>query len=304
MIYFAPLNILTCLWERAMQSNHPDNLAHGLAADMATYRALQFKQETQKRRRLVAWLGGSALAPILSACGGGSTTAVADTTPVSDTTPVGAGTCTTVPSETAGPYPGDGTNSANGSIVNVLTQSGVVRQDMTGSFGTATGTASGVPLTVRLTLANTSASCAVRADHAIYLWHCDALGRYSLYSSGATSANYLRAVQVSNTSGVVEFTTIFPGCYSGRWPHMHFEVYSSLSSATSGNNDIKTSQLALPASVCNAVYATSGYTGSAANFAGVSLASDGIFSDGVSTQLATVTGSVSTGYVATLQISV
>jgi protocatechuate 3,4-dioxygenase beta subunit len=271
-----------------------------LTNDLRTY----LKLEEAQRRRVLHWLAGTALVAPLSACGGGGASGTAASTTTADTTTPVTTSCTVIPSETEGPYPGDGTNSANGSIVNVLTQSGVVRRDLTSSFGSGTGTATGVALTVRLTLVNASASCAARSNHAVYLWHCDALGRYSLYSSGATSANYLRGVQVSDSAGVVEFTTIVPGCYSGRWPHMHFEIYPTLASATSGSNDIKTSQLALPSTVCSAVYATSGYTGSAANLASISLASDGIFSDGVSTQMATVTGSVSAGYVATLQVSI
>ena len=98
------------------------------------------------------------------------------------------------------------------------------------------------------------------AGHAVYLWHCTRDGNYSLYSSSVLDENYLRGVQVSDSNGQVTFTTIFPGCYSGRWPHMHFEIYSSLATATSGNNDVKTSQLALPAAACNQVYGVaSGY---------------------------------------------
>ena len=58
------------------------------------------------------------------------------------------------------------------------------------------------------------------------MWHCDRLGRYSLYGAGVTNQNYLRGTQEADASGNVTFTSIFPGCYSGRWPHIHFEVYS------------------------------------------------------------------------------
>jgi protocatechuate 3,4-dioxygenase beta subunit len=125
-----------------------------------------------------------------------------------------------------------------------------------------------------------------------------------MYSSGVTAENYLRGVQVSNASGEVSFTTIFPGCYDGRWPHIHFEVFSSLALATSGNNDVKTSQIAMPAAAASAVYADSRYSGSASNLARVSLATDGIFSDGATLQTPSVTGSVSTGYVIALEVGV
>ena len=98
--------------------------------------------------------------------------------------------------------------------------------------------------------------------------------------------NYLRGVQETDEDGWVEFTTIFPACYAGRWPHVHFEVYESLDAATSVSNKLRTSQLAFPQDVCDDVYATSGYESSVPNLAGVSLDSDGIFSDGYSLQLA------------------
>ena len=103
----------------------------------------------------------------------------------------------------------------------------------------------------------------------MYLWHCDRPGRYSLYSSGVTNQNYLRGVQEADASGRVTFTTVFPGCYAGRWPHIHFEVFPSLSAATNVGNKVATSQIALPKDACDAVYATSGYESSVRNLAQV-----------------------------------
>ncbi|MFN8668730.1 MAG: intradiol ring-cleavage dioxygenase [Gemmatimonadaceae bacterium] len=208
-------------------------------------------------------------------------------------------TCSTIPSETAGPYPGDGSNGPN-----VLGLSGVVRQDIRSSFGGLSGTAAGVPLTVNLTLVSTAASCAALAGRAIYLWHCDRGGLYSLYSAGATNQNYLRGVQVTDDAGKVSFTSIFPGCYAGRWPHIHFEIYPSLTAATAQSNVTKISQLAFPKAACDAVYATSGYQASITNLAGVSLATDNVFSDGATLQLATMTGDATAGYTAALQVSI
>jgi protocatechuate 3,4-dioxygenase beta subunit len=139
---------------------------------------------------------------------------------------------------------------------------------------------------------------------AVYLWHCDALGRYSLYSSGVTGESWLRGVQATDAAGQVRFTTIFPGCYSGRWPHVHFEIYPSLASATASANKRATSQLALPQATCAEVYATSGYTGSAANLARVSLSTDMVFSDGATLETPTVTGSVNANYEAALTVGI
>ncbi|WP_082574526.1 intradiol ring-cleavage dioxygenase [Nocardioides sp. Root1257] len=205
-----------------------------------------------------------------------------------------------IPEETAGPYPGDGSNG-----VNVLTESGIVRSDLTSSFGDASGVAEGVPVTVRLKVYDLDGEdVAALSGAAIYLWHCDRDGNYSMYSEAVADENYLRGVQETDAHGRVEFTTIFPACYSGRWPHMHFEVYQSVDDATSYTNKLRTSQLALPEDVCNDVFATDGYEQSVTNLAQISLDSDGIFSDGYSLQMATVTGSVDDGYTVSLNIPV
>ncbi|MEK6438809.1 hypothetical protein [Pseudonocardia sp. T1-2H] len=139
---------------------------------------------------------------------------------------------------------------------------------------------------------------------AVYLWHCDRDGNYSLYSKGVTGENYLRGVQEADASGNVAFTSIYPACYAGRWPHVHFEVYRSLADATSSGNAITTSQMALPQDVSEAVYATDGYSAGVRNLARVSLDSDNVFRDGWEQELGTLTGSVDTGYTATLAVRV
>jgi protocatechuate 3,4-dioxygenase beta subunit len=139
----------------------------------------------------------------------------------------------------------------------------------------------------------------------VYLWHCDRDGNYSLYSQAAASENYLRGAQETDAGGTVSFKSIFPACYSGRWPHIHFEVYGSLSDATSSGPIVKTSQIALPKEACEAVYATSGYEQSVSNLSQVSLTSDNVFSDdGAIHQLATMSGDAAGGYVAALTIGV
>ena len=65
-------------------------------------------------------------------------------------------------------------------------------------------------------------------------------------------------------------SSVFPACYDGRWPHIHFEVYPDQASITDSTSAIATSQVALPQDVCEKVYATSGYDGSTANLATLS----------------------------------
>jgi protocatechuate 3,4-dioxygenase beta subunit len=259
------------------------------------------------RRRMLGLFGGVGAAALLAACGGAGptgaassgTTAAPATTPGSSGTTAGSGDLTEVPDETAGPYPGDGSNGPN-----VLDDSGIVRSDIRSSFGSSTTTAEGVPLEIRLTVRD-AATGDVLQGAGVYLWHCDRDGNYSLYSQAAANENYLRGAQEVDAGGTATFTSIFPACYSGRWPHVHFEVYGSLSDATSSGPIVKTSQIALPKEACEAVYATAGYEQSVSNLSRVSLAGDMVFGDdGGIHQLATMSGDADGGYVAALTIGV
>jgi len=190
-------------------------------------------------------------------------------------------------------------------VANALALSGIVRSDIRSSLAGATGVATGVPVKVIFKLVNVNGSCAALSGYAIYLWHCTQDGKYSLYTSGLTSQNYLRGVQATSSSGVATFVTIFPGCYSGRMPHMHFEVYPSLAKATSYANKIKTSQLAFPVATCQSVYNNvSGYSASVANLAAISFSTDNVFSDGVTLELVSITGDNDTGYVANITVGI
>ena len=265
------------------------------------------------RRRTLALFGGAGLAAV-TACATGDDSATSGSTGNSQadqgTTPGGAPSGTAsedsatvgdseIPEETGGPYPADGSNG-----VNVLVESGIVRSDITSSFGAASGVAEGVPLSIDLTVVDVSEGSVPLAGAAVYLWHCNRDGEYSLYSQNIANENYLRGVQEVDAEGKVQFTSIFPAAYSGRWPHIHFEVYESLSAATSATGKLRTTQLALPEEICNEVFATDGYEQSVRNLAQTSLDSDNVFSDGYSLQLATIGGTVQGGLTASLTVPV
>lgn len=201
-----------------------------------------------------------------------------------------------IPDETAGPYPADGSNGPN-----VLDVDGIVRSDITTSIGDLSGSADGVPTTVQLTIVDASTGSALPGA-AVYLWHCTAEGQYSMYE--IEDQNYLRGVQAADDAGRLSFQTIFPGCYAGRWPHIHFEVYESADVATAGSQAMKTTQLALAEADCQAVYADGRYGNSSGNLGQLSLATDNVFSDGWEEQLATSTGSPSDGYTVNLTVRV
>lgn len=283
---------------------HSDEHDRGLPHDLARILA--------RRRAMGLLLGGSAAA-LIAACGGSgsseSTTTSSGSGSGGGTGGGSTGSCTAAAAETAGPYPSDGSNTVNGMVSNVLAESGVVRSDIRSSFGSSSSVAEGVPLELTLSLVNTNNSCAALAGYVVYLWHCDRAGRYSLYSSGVQDENYLRGVQVSDGSGILTFQTIFPGCYQGRYPHIHFEIYPSLGMATLYTNKILTSQLALPRHICSAVYnGADGYDASVSNLAGVTIDSDNVFGDNTDAQMAamtpTLSGSVADGFTGNLVIGV
>jgi protocatechuate 3,4-dioxygenase beta subunit len=215
------------------------------------------------------------------------------------TTPAKVGKGET-PNESGGPFPADGSNGRN-----VLVQRGIVRSDITHSFGVPAGVARGVPTTIALTLLNKSGhKVKPYRKAAIYLWHCDSLGRYSMYDQTIVNQNYLRGLQVTDRRGRVTFRSIFPAAYAGRWPHIHFEVYESERSATKTRRKLRTSQIALPEKACREVYATPEYPQSLAHLLQASLRTDTAFRDGYSTQMAKVTGSVEKGMRISLDITV
>ena len=264
------------------------------------------------RRRALGIFGGVALTSLLAACGATDDTDAAATpsstgSATPSTTPSAIATTEAeasvpldeVPDETAGPYPADGSNG-----VDVLDDSGIVRADIRSSFGSSTTVAEGVPLTIALTVRDAATEAAL-AGRGVYLWHCDRDGSYSLYSRGVENENYLRGVQQTDANGTVTFNSIYPACYSGRWPHIHFEVYDDIATAVASGPIVKTSQIALPPETNDAVYATSGYEQSVRNASQVSLQSDNVFRDDEAVhQLASMSGSVATGYTAALTIGV
>ncbi len=128
-----------------------------------------------------------------------------------------------------------------------------------------------------------------------------------MYSSGIAGQNYLRGVQVTDANGEVTFTTIFPGCYPGRWPHMHFEIYRSLRARDIGHEcRSRIAASRCRRACCSTVYTQSQlYPGSTQNLSQITLNSDNVSgNDGGVLQIATTTGDNTNGYAATLEVGV
>jgi protocatechuate 3,4-dioxygenase beta subunit len=267
-------------WLRTEEPAHEPRLRRDLAA---------VAQEQLARRRVLGWLAGGTVAAFT-----GPAVAAADSA------------CPAAPEETNGPFPADGSPSPFGRTLNILKESGIVRRDITRSFGASTTVAAGVPLNLTIRLESARGSCAPLGAHAVYVWNCDRNGDYSMYARPIAAENYLRGVQVSDAAGEVSFQTIFPACYAGRYPHIHIEVYAA---ARAGQARVLTSQLALPRETCARVYASGlGYHGSLANLAEIKPAEDMVFAGSTPAQLAAqtlaLTGSAREGFAGAAVVAV
>jgi protocatechuate 3,4-dioxygenase beta subunit len=206
----------------------------------------------------------------------------------------GSTACPALPEETSGPFPADGSDLHDRGpdplvdrVPNILAMPGIVRQDIRASFATSRRVADGIPLRVELTLLDLSRACQPLTDSAVYLWNCNRDGDYSLYGRGIEHENYLRGVQFTDHEGRVAFQTIFPACYSGRYPHLHLEIFKSSAHPLDVTTRVLTTQLTAPREVCSRVYDRApGYTRSAAQFKGLLPGDDMVFASSSPAELA------------------
>lgn len=223
-------------------------------------------------------LGFAAIIPLISCSGNTIDPVETATGPTSGTTSTTTGnitgTCTTTASETAGPFP---TKVPASYVLNDITS------DRTGN-----------KLTIKIIIQNKNNSCAALSGALVDIWHCDATGNYSEYGgSGMQSTNYqsvhfLRGRQITDANGLVTFASIYPGWYSGRAPHIHVHVYNA------NGKSLLVTQIAFSEDISKSVYAQGVYASHGQ--ADTTNAGDNVFRDGVTTEMPTITGSVSTSF--------
>ncbi|SFC53647.1 dioxygenase family protein [Flavobacterium phragmitis] len=247
-----------------------------------------------ERKEFLRGLGlvgiGTLAIPIINACskdGDSSEASTGTDSGSSSGSGSSSSSCSVTPSETAGPFP-------------TITPSSLVKSNIVMDR-------IGVAFTIKITIKNTKASCAVLKDAIVDIWHCDKDGYYSEYggtsmqSVNYTSYHFLRGRQTTDENGLVTFTSIFPGWYSGRATHIHVHIYNA-----SGTSLLVT-QIAFPEGTNSAVATVNASTanGYTKGLSGYTYnASDNVFSDSVANELGTVTGSISEGYVLTHTINV
>jgi protocatechuate 3,4-dioxygenase beta subunit len=211
------------------------------------------------RRQVLAAFGSVSLGALLAACGsdgdGDSGTDVVttdgDTTTVEPKTSSGAATaelfddsssCTLAAEQTEGPYYFDADSIRSD-----------IREDREGAR---------LRLAVRV---RDAGSCEPLRNAVVDVWHCDAVGVYSGFEAASTGAGggpgggrtdderYLRGAQVTNSDGIAEFVTVYPGAYRGRTVHIHAKVHVD-------NQTALTTQFYFDEDVTGRVYARAPYS--------------------------------------------
>jgi len=242
----------------------------------------------ERKNFLKSLLVGALSTPaLISACSKDDAVSPSDSsstdTGSTGTTGTSSGSCTVAPTETEGPFP-------------TKVPASYVRSDITGDRP-------GYKMTAKITITNSNSSCAALAGALVDIWHCDAEGNYSEYggtsmqSTNYQSVHFLRGRQTTDANGLVTFTSIFPGWYSGRATHIHVHVYNA--SGTS----LKVTQIAFPEGTGTALAAVNGYakgmTGYTYN------KSDNVFSDDTAgVQIATVAGNTTDGFQLSITLAV
>lgn len=228
--------------------------------------------------------GGSATASTTAApnaptTAAASSSAAASTAGASATVP----SCVAVPQVTEGPY-----------FVDEKLNRSDIRTDPSDNF-----VRPGVTLVITMNVLTVAANaCAPLAQATVDVWHCDAAGVYSDVNDMGSSTKgkkFLRGFQVSDATGKVQFTTIYPGWYQGRATHIHYKVRGT---TAAGKTFEFTSQLFFDEATNNAVYASAPYTKSGSRTLN---ASDGIYNQAGKVALLPVTKS-GDGYAGTFNL--
>jgi len=221
------------------------------------------------RRTVIAALGGATLGAAALGLTSGQAASAAGRNDAGPAPARQAADCVLTPEQTEGPY-----------YLDLET----VRKDITEGKP-------GVPLTLRVKVIDT-ATCSALPGTAVDIWHCDALGVYSGYVAGGSTPDttFLRGVQLTDSSGVAEFTTVYPGWYVGRALHIHVKTHVGGTVANGkykGGHVSHTGQLYFPESYNSRVAALAPYRNNTATR--TLNARDGIYRNGGSSTLVTLT---------------
>ncbi len=233
-------------------------------------------------------------ASLTAVYGGNSTYAASTSSAVSVAVTASGSSCgTSTNAVTEGPYwVDDGASGYNRSDI---------RSDIAG-----TNTQSGILFTLNIYVYDRKNSCAAMQNVQVDVWHCNAAGVYSGIQSSTngngvdyTSQSWLRGYQLTDSSGMVSFTTIVPGWYTGRTTHIHIRFRSNYDTSSDGSTN--TAQLFFDQTFINNLSASvSPYSSRGSN--SVTNAGDSVYNSEGGTTILSLSGSASAGYTATFSV--
>ncbi|KAF9793388.1 Intradiol ring-cleavage dioxygenase [Thelephora terrestris] len=154
-------------------------------------------------------------------------------------------TCLTSPEVVEGPY---------------YVNNEMVRQDVRESQ-------KGVTLVMDFGVMDTS-TCTPINNAFVEIWHANATGSYGGYSTNNfdSSETFLRGGWYTDSNGIAELTTVYPGYYTGRTPHVHIMVRTNWTESANGTlvshsgSLVHIGQMFFNESWNDEVFATSPYT--------------------------------------------
>ena len=183
------------------------------------------ENERFTRRSSLAKLGGLVVAGL----GGGALVSSEEAEGGNKAVETGAVSCVLTPELTEGPY--------------YIAGEKVRRDIREGHPGTL--------LTLHLRVLNV-ATCSPIKGAAVDIWHADAAGNYSGFSSDSSSRTFMRGIQRTDANGLATFLTVYPGWYQGRTVHIHAKVHV-------GGRVVHTGQLFFPDTLTDVVYKQAPY---------------------------------------------
>ncbi len=211
------------------------------------------------RRTALRLIGGALGTAFIAGCGGGGSTTGSLTSTGATTGTTTTGTTTTTTGTTS-------TGTTTGATASVTPEGEIgpyFADDSAAGFGRSnilsnldgTNTQAGIPLTLKIHVYDSEAGFAAVAGAQVDIWHCNAQGVYSDEASeGTSSQNWLRGYQITDSTGLVTFTTIMPGWYQGRATHIHLRVRSKYSEASSTSDGSNTTQIFFSQTVLDYIY--------------------------------------------------
>jgi protocatechuate 3,4-dioxygenase beta subunit len=233
-------------------------------------------------------------ASITAVYGGNSTYAASTSSAVSIAVTASGSSCgTSTNAVTEGPYwVADSASGYNRSDI---------RSDVAG-----TNIQSGVLFTLNIYVYDRKNSCVAVQNAQVDVWHCNMAGIYSGIQSSTngkgadyTSQSWLRGYQLTDSSGLVSFTTIVPGWYTGRTTHIHIRFRSTYDTSSDGSTN--TAQLFFDQTFINNLNTSvSPYSTHGSN--SVTNAGDSIYNAEGGTTVLSLSGSASAGYTATFSV--